>query len=90
MATVSAVVSANLDLLRQGTDLIRRPPDAVLRRDPAPSAWSVCRHRDDARTVSHAEIEVGAAGAVLRYLDGPPCSLAPALELRLALAPAAA
>jgi hypothetical protein len=57
--------------------------------DPAPSAWSVCMHRDDAGTVSYVEIEIGAGQAVLRYAAGAPCSLAPALELRLALAPAA-
>ena len=57
--------------------------------DPAPSAWSVCMHRADARTVSYAEVEIDAAEAVLRYHGGPPCSLAPALDLRLALVPAA-
>lgn len=41
--------------------------------EPERSADSVCMHRDDAQTVSHVEILVDGASAVMRYVDGAPC-----------------
>jgi hypothetical protein len=41
--------------------------------EPERSADSVCMHREDARTVSHSEISIGADEVALRYVDGPPC-----------------
>jgi len=40
---------------------------------PAPSAWSVCVHRPEARSVSFTEIELGPEEALLSYHGAPPC-----------------
>jgi hypothetical protein len=40
---------------------------------PEPSAWSVCVHRDDARSVSFTEIEIEPRRVTLRYQGSPPC-----------------
>lgn len=41
--------------------------------EPAPSAWSVCMHRDDARSVSLTAIEMTPDEIRLAYHDAPPC-----------------
>ncbi len=40
---------------------------------PAPSAHSVCMHRDDAQTVSFTWVTVDGAGANMYYAAGSPC-----------------
>ena len=40
---------------------------------PVRGPYSTCMHRDDAATVSYAEIEVSLRKAVMRYCDGSPC-----------------
>lgn len=51
--------------------------------EPEPTAWSVCMHRDDAETVSFAEIEIDAGSGILRYVAGPPCAGERPVELSL-------
>lgn len=41
--------------------------------EPAPSAYSICMHRDDARTVSYSEISVTDSIAGLTYSPSPLC-----------------
>jgi hypothetical protein len=43
--------------------------------EPSRSADSVCMHRDDARTVSHAAVRIAPPGdeVAFLYVDGPPC-----------------
>lgn len=41
---------------------------------PDKSAYSVCMHRNDARTQSYTEISVTGSQASMCYSDGPPCS----------------
>jgi len=50
---------------------------------PAPSAWSVCMHRDDARSISFSEVELRADGVRLAYHDAPPCEPGERYELAL-------
>lgn len=45
-----------------------------------PSAFSPCMHRDDAETVSHAQIQVTDADIILTYVGGPPCRGIPPVE----------
>jgi len=40
---------------------------------PERGPYSVCMHREDAQTVSHAHIQVTAEDVRLSYCDGPPC-----------------
>lgn len=61
-------------LLAAGSPLTLEALRAFQRsHDPAPSADSVCMHRDDAETVSHVEIHLGHDRATMTYIDGPPC-----------------
>ena len=55
---------------------------------PHKSAYSVCMHREDARTQSYTEIDVSRCAASICYTDGPPCetALSPPLSLSLQLA----
>jgi len=53
--------------------------------EPAPHAFSVCMHRDDAATVSMVEIELGGGRARLRYRPGAPCQGGEAVEATLPL-----
>lgn len=57
----------------------------VFHRDHSPerSAWSVCVHRPEARSVSFTEIELAPAGVLLAYRDGSPCEEGPVVERRL-------
>ena len=53
-------------------------PDSLLAfhrsHEPEPGPWSVCMHREDARTVSASRVQVGADGrAEFHYAPGPPC-----------------
>lgn len=54
-------------------------------RDHSPrrSAWSVCMHRREARSVSFTEIRIDSRQAALTYHDAPPCADAADRELRL-------
>ena len=53
--------------------------------EPERSADSVCMHREDARTVSHAAVRVGRGGHVeIAYVDGPPCEGGAPIVARLA------
>ncbi|MGE0638886.1 MAG: NRDE family protein [Thermoanaerobaculia bacterium] len=51
--------------------------------EPAPSAESVCMHRDDAETVSQTEIRIDPRTVTMRYTDGPPCGTDVSLEMSL-------
>lgn len=51
-----------------------------------PSAWSVCMHRDDARTVSFCEVEVGPERIEMRYQGDSPCTAARAHRIAIARA----
>ncbi len=50
---------------------------------PDGDAYSVCMHRDDARTVSSTTVIVEPARVRMRYRAGWPCRGAPAVELQL-------
>jgi hypothetical protein len=50
---------------------------------PERGPWSVCMHREDARTVSLTEVRVDAETVRMTYVDGPPCRTAPGAELVL-------
>jgi hypothetical protein len=52
---------------------------------PAPSAHSVCMHRDDAQTVSFTWVTVDGAGANMYYSPGSPCRSLAGESLSLAL-----
>ena len=52
---------------------------------PAPSAHSVCMHRDDAQTVSFTWVTVDGAGANMYYAGGSPCRSLAGESLSLAL-----
>jgi hypothetical protein len=54
--------------------------------DPEPHAFSVCMHREDAATVSTAEVVATEAGVELRYRPGSACAPGPETHLRLAAA----
>lgn len=61
-------------LLAAGSPLTLEALRAFQRsHEPAPSADSVCMHRDDAETVSHVEIQISRNRATMTYVDGPPC-----------------
>lgn len=68
----------------------RSPWDVVhhraFHRDHSPerSAWSVCVHRPEAKSVSFTEIELAADRVRLRYRDGSPCEDGPTVERQLA------
>ena len=51
--------------------------------DPAPSAYSVCMHREDARTVSFSRVTVGASDVRLDYSSDSPCRARPPTTVRL-------
>lgn len=53
---------------------------------PAPSAHSVCMHRDDAQTVSFTWVTVDGGGANMYYAAGSPCRSLAGESLSLALA----
>jgi len=53
---------------------------------PQPSAWSVCVHRDDARSVSLTEVELEDGRVRLAYHDAPPCEAGERFELALVTA----
>lgn len=42
--------------------------------EPERGPYSVCMHREEARTVSRTLVSVGPGGSALDYVDGPPCS----------------
>ena len=44
---------------------------------PKKSAYSVCMHREDARTQSYSHIRVNALSSAFTYVDGPPCQNIP-------------
>jgi len=50
---------------------------------PERGPWSVCMHREDARTVSLTEVCVDAETVRMTYVDGPPCRTARGAELVL-------
>jgi len=52
---------------------------------PSKSSYSVCMHREDARTQSYTEIVVANDIATMLYTDGPPCSASLANEFTLSL-----
>ncbi len=54
---------------------------------PAPGAFSICVHRDDAATVSYTEIEVAASEVQMRYQPGSPCAESAVHRLSIPLAP---
>ena len=58
-----------------------------LHRSHAPKAgpFSLCMHRNDACTVSYAEINVRGTMATTHYVAGPPCSRSPRFKESLAL-----
>ena len=60
-------------------------PLTPLHRDHQPDRgpWSVCMHREDARTVSLTEVRVDAETVRMTYADGPPCRTMPGAELVL-------
>jgi hypothetical protein len=41
--------------------------------EPEAGPWSVCMHREDARTVSASRVRVAAGRAEFHYAPGPPC-----------------
>jgi hypothetical protein len=41
---------------------------------PAAGPFSICVHREDARTVSYSEVETDASSLTLCYQPGPPCT----------------
>ncbi len=41
---------------------------------PSASAYSICMHRSDAKTMSFSHVSVDGGLATFRYTDGPPCS----------------
>ena len=45
--------------------------------EPAPGAFSVCVHREDAASVSYTELHWGREGLEMCYLSGNPCQPAP-------------
>ena len=49
--------------------------------EPRASAYSVCMHRDDARTVSCSHVSVNAKKVSFRYWDGAPCEVKEAQQL---------
>jgi hypothetical protein len=53
---------------------------------PSPSAYSVCMHREDARTQSLTRVDVTGEEARMLYHAGPPCENAPEFEARIARA----
>jgi hypothetical protein len=53
--------------------------------EPDKSAYSVCMHRDDARTQSYTEIVLTASKATMVYSDGPPCSASQTSSAELSL-----
>jgi len=57
---------------------------------PAPSAWSVCMHRDDAESVSFTAVELGPDAVRLAYHDAPPCRPGATHAVHLPFAAAAA
>ena len=52
---------------------------------PSKSSYSVCMHREDARTQSYTEITISKDAATMLYTDGPPCSTPLGNELSLPL-----
>jgi len=50
---------------------------------PERSAWSVCVHRPEAKSVSFTEIELTGDGTRLAYRAGSPCEEGPVVERRL-------
>ena len=79
---------ATLETIRAKSPELR--PGALLAyhrsHSPAPSAHSVCMHRDDAQTVSFTWVTVDSAGANMYYADGSPCGSLAGESLSLALA----
>ncbi|MGH6827738.1 MAG: NRDE family protein [Rhizomicrobium sp.] len=55
---------------------------------PQRGAFSICMHRDDAQTVSYAEILAGRHRASMRYAPGPLCREKPGAPVVLAFASA--
>jgi hypothetical protein len=41
--------------------------------DPIPGPYSICMHREDARTMSYTEVAVSAQAITMRYASGLPC-----------------
>jgi hypothetical protein len=52
---------------------------------PTRGPYSTCMHRDDAATVSYAEIRVGRREVLLGYQPGPPCQKQPKVICRAPL-----
>jgi hypothetical protein len=55
--------------------------------DPAPGPYSICMHREDARTVSFTTIRVAQREATVQYHPGAPCEMPEASITVLQLAP---
>jgi hypothetical protein len=60
--------------LDRARDPARELPAWLASHDPARGPYSVCMHREEARTVSRTLVTVRASGIALDYLDGPPCA----------------
>jgi hypothetical protein len=68
-------------------DSLDLPVLRKLHRSHAPKkgAFSLCMHRDDARTVSYTEINASGSMASMYYIAGPPCSQSPRFQESLGL-----
>ena len=53
---------------------------------PEPSAYSVCMHREEARTQSLTRVDVTLGEVRMLYHAGPPCEQAPEFEATIARA----
>jgi len=84
-ATRGAVWAARRAERREWTS--ERHRDFHRDHTPEPSAWSVCMHRDDARSVSLTAVELGRDEIRLGYHDAPPCQPGAWHELWLPAAP---
>jgi hypothetical protein len=60
--------------LERARDPASALPSWLASHEPARGPYSVCMHREEARTVSRTLVTVSPSGIALDYLDGPPCA----------------
>jgi transport and Golgi organization protein 2 len=81
------VVQTRTDFYAKQFAIASRSPDELGRyhrsHEPAPGAYSVCVHRDDAGTKSLSHISVRPGFVNFAYTDGPPCEGGPVTETQL-------
>lgn len=85
-ARATASRSATWEAFRAERSPWRLDDHRDFHRDHSPerSAWSVCVHRPEAKSVSFTEIELAGDRVRLAYRDGSPCEEGPVAERRLA------